>query len=79
VTLQNPRRDQYATRQAEVVAALRRAWSDSDTVRLIDVFSAYQDAGTPAAYVQSDGFHPSPEGERAWARVVLAALGSEPG
>ncbi|QIG57697.1 tail fiber protein [Arthrobacter phage Shoya] len=73
VTLQNPRVDANAQRQADVVSGLRTLYKASD-VPLIDVYTAFEKAGTGALVKPEDGYHPNLEGEKVWAATVLETL-----
>jgi hypothetical protein len=73
VTLQNPRLDEQADRQAQIAELLEGAWPDRGAA-VIDVRSAFNDFGDISVLVQPDGFHPNTEGEVIWAETVLTAL-----
>lgn len=73
VTLQNPRVDENAQRQADVVAGLRTLYKAAN-VSLIDVYTAFEKAGTDSLVNPEDGYHPNLEGEKVWAATVLQTL-----
>ncbi|WP_147284779.1 SGNH/GDSL hydrolase family protein [Kocuria rosea] len=74
VTLQNGRLDEQAGRQTEIIGALRDNWEDTESVALIDVFTAYKQADDVETLLRDDNFHPSDEGEEVWADTVWRDL-----
>ncbi|GGG04008.1 hypothetical protein GCM10007304_17670 [Rhodococcoides trifolii] len=74
IVLQNPRLDENAQRQADIVAATRAQFATSDAAE-VDVWAAFEQQGDIAPLLNDDRFHPSDAGEIIWANTVQQALG----
>ncbi|WP_179276457.1 SGNH/GDSL hydrolase family protein [Rhodococcus sp. 14-1411-2a] len=76
VVLQNPRVDQKAQSQNEVVESQRALFAaDNMPTAVIDVYGAYMQTPDLASLLNEDGFHPNLAGEQLWAQTVAAAFG----
>ncbi|GAB3617656.1 hypothetical protein GCM10027416_22130 [Okibacterium endophyticum] len=72
--LENPRFDEWSEAHRTVIDTVTEWAKSQETVRVIDVFAAYIGSGREPSLLLPDLLHPSVEGSRLTADVVLAAI-----
>ncbi|PWC07822.1 SGNH/GDSL hydrolase family protein [Mycetocola zhujimingii] len=72
--LENPRLDQHAAAHDEVIGHVAGWLAEHQTVRPIDVHSAYLESGDVPALLLPDLLHPAPVGSALTAATVISAL-----